>query len=99
MQRIRLKGKRRLLGKNYFLIIVLAIILTLYCVFRIINLKVNPVLIDFAELESRKLASIVVNNAVSKNITQSINLSNRIGGIIGTFGNDIAVALANALIG
>lgn len=75
-RRIRLKGKRRLrLSKPKLLIIIFVlIIISIYFAFRFINLKVNPVLIDFAELESRKLASIIVNNAVSKNVTQNIDV-------------------------
>ncbi len=73
MHRIHLKGRRRLL-KNHIIFIIIAVVLTILLLFRTINMKVNPILIDFADLESRKLASIVINNAVSKNITQGINV-------------------------
>ena len=73
MHRIHLKGRRRLL-KNHIIFIIIAVVLTILLLFRAINMKVNPILIDFADLESRKLASIVINNAVSKNITQGINV-------------------------
>jgi len=43
--------------------------LSIFLIFKFINFKVNPVLLDYAELESRKLASIIINNAISKNIT------------------------------
>ena len=74
MHRIRLKGKRRLFGKNYGILIIIAIVLSIFLLFRIINFKVNPILFDFAELEARKLASIVVNNAINKNITHGIDV-------------------------
>lgn len=76
MSRIRLKGKNRLKvskGKIFILIFILLII-SIYLALKFINLKVNPVLLDFAELESRKLASIIINNAVSKNVTENIDI-------------------------
>jgi len=76
MNRIRLKGKKRLKIKksNLIILIIIGIILSIFFTMRFINMKVNPVLIDFAELESRKLASIVINNAISQNITQNIDV-------------------------
>lgn len=77
-RKIRLKGKRNLFGKNQrkniIVIIIILLIIAIFFAFRIINLKVNPVLLDYAELESRKLASIIVNNAVSKNVTENIDV-------------------------
>jgi len=76
MPRIKLKGKKRIrLSKaNLFVIIVIMLILAIYFSLRFINMKVNPILLDYAELESRKIASIVINNAVNKNVTQNINV-------------------------
>lgn len=50
------------------------LILAIYFSLKFINMKVNPILLDYAELESRKLASIIINNAVSKNVTQNIDI-------------------------
>ena len=76
MNRIRLKCKKRLRIKksNLIILIIIGIILSIFFTMKFINMKVNPVLIDFAELESRKLASIVINNAISQNITQNIDV-------------------------
>jgi len=76
MKRIRWKDKKRLKIKksNLIILIIIGIILSIFFTMRFINMKVNPVLIDFAELESRKLASIVINNAISQNITQNIDV-------------------------
>lgn len=75
-RRIKLKGKQRLkFNKPKLIIMIITIIvISIIMVFKLINLKVNPVLFDFAELEARKLASIIVNNAISKNVTQNINV-------------------------
>lgn len=75
-RRIKLKGKQRLkFNKPKLIIMIITIIvISIMMVFKLMNLKVNPVLFDFAELEARKLASIIVNNAISKNVTQNINV-------------------------
>ena len=75
-RRIKLRGKKRLKysKKKLIIIILMFIIISIIMALRFINLKVNPVLFEFAELESRKLASIIINNAISKNVTQNINI-------------------------
>ena len=39
-----------------------------------ISLKVNPVLLDYAQMEARKIASIIINDAVNQNITNDIDI-------------------------
>ena len=70
MKRIRLKRKFKI--KNSILIILLLII-SLFISLKFINLKVNPILLDYANMEARKLSSIIINDAVSKNF-KSINV-------------------------
>ena len=70
MKRIRLKRKFKI--KNSILIILLLIISLLFA-FKFINLKVNPILLDYANMEARKLSSIIINDAVSKNF-KNINV-------------------------
>lgn len=75
-RRIRLKGTRRLFKgrKNAFVIVLLLLFVVILLCLKFINKKVSPVLLDYAELESRKLASIIINNAVSKNVTENIDI-------------------------
>ena len=76
-KRLRLKGKKRIgkfNKKEILVIIFIFLIVAIYFSFKFINLKVNPILLDYAELESRKLASIVINNAVSKNVAENIDV-------------------------
>lgn len=39
-----------------------------------ISLKVNPVLLDYAQMEARKIASIIINDAVNHKITNDIDI-------------------------
>ena len=76
MSGIKLKGKNRLKinkGKLIILIFVLLII-AIYLSFKYINLKVNPILLDYAELEAKKIASIIINDAVGKNVVENIDV-------------------------
>lgn len=75
-KKLRLKGRRgfRSNRQKFLILIFILIISILFLTLRFINMRVNPVLLDFASLESRKLASIIINNAVSKNVTQNINI-------------------------
>lgn len=78
MKRIRLKRKIYLFKKkNKSKLLIIAILILIFCIWlslKFINSKVNPILLDYAELESRKLASIVINNAIAKNVTENINI-------------------------
>lgn len=76
MVRIKLKGKNRIkFSKGKILILVITLlIISIFMAIKFISLKVNPILLDYAEFESRKLASVVINSAVSQNITQNIDV-------------------------
>lgn len=71
-QRIRLRKKIEFLNSKSKKIVFICLLffVCLFFVFQYIDVKVNPVLLSYAELESRKLASIVINNAISENIKE-----------------------------
>lgn len=76
MRRMRLKRKYYLFKSRskVIIVIIIALVISILFVLRLINHKVNPVLLDYAELESRKLASIIINNAIAKNVTENIDI-------------------------
>jgi sporulation protein YunB len=78
MRRIRLKRKIYIFKKNSklkaLIIILLCLFVCIYLSLKFINLKVSPILLDYASLESRKLASIIINNAIAKNVTENIDI-------------------------
>ncbi len=67
--------KFKKLNKSKLIIVVILLIIfsTLY-ILKFLNSKLTPILFDYASLESRKLASIVINNAISKNVTENIDI-------------------------
>ena len=75
-RKIHLKRKFHLFKKkiNVFILIIVLLIIMLIIVFNFINLKVNPILLDYAQMEARKIASIIINDAVKQNITDDIDI-------------------------
>ncbi len=67
--------KKFVLKKLNILILSLIFIFILIVVsFKIINEKVNPILFSYAELETRKFASIIINKAIEKNVVNDLTI-------------------------
>lgn len=47
---------------------VILLIISLILIFRFIDTKVTPLLVNYAEMESRKFASVVINKAISNTV-------------------------------
>ena len=78
--RIHLKRKVMFFKKtkkkrsNIVVITLSGIIISIILIFKLIDKKVSPVLLNYAELEARKVASIVINSAINKEISKNIDL-------------------------
>lgn len=75
-KRIHLKRKFSFFKKkiNFVIFIVIILIIMIVLILNFISLKVNPVLLDYAQMEARKIASIIINDAVNQNITNDIDV-------------------------
>lgn len=75
-KRIHLKRKFSFFKKkiNFVIFIVIMLIIMIVLTLNFISLKVNPVLLDYAQMEARKIASIIINDAVNQNITNDIDI-------------------------
>lgn len=71
-RRIKLKKKQRKINK--LILIIFIFVILIFLTLKFISLKANPVLLEYAEMESRKLVSIVINDAINKNITENIDI-------------------------
>ena len=67
------KSKVRII-LNKFLIILTLVILLSYIAISIFSKKATPILIEHATLETKKLATVIINRAVSKQIANEIKL-------------------------
>lgn len=68
MKRMKLRNRVALLS--------LVIILFVIVGFKALNKKVNPILMDYAKEESYKLATLVINDAISKKVVEELTLDN-----------------------
>lgn len=75
-KRIHLKRKFSFFKKkiNFVIFIVIILIIMIVLILNFISLKVNPVLLDYAQMEARKIASIIINDAVNQKITNDIDV-------------------------
>ena len=75
-KRIHLKRKFSFFEKkiNFVIFIVIILIIMIVLILNFISLKVNPVLLDYAQMEARKIASIIINDAVNQKITNDIDI-------------------------
>lgn len=75
-KKIHLRKKIILFDKkkktNIFVFTAIFFVACLILVFNFINQKVSPVILNYAELEARKLATLVINSAINKNISNKI---------------------------
>lgn len=67
-------ARRSISKRTIFILTLVGLILTLFFVFRWIDHKATPILLNYAELETRKLASIIINEGISKNITDTFKI-------------------------
>lgn len=62
--------------KNFIILTTIGLIISIILIFKFIDQKVSPVLLNYAELEARKVASVVINSAINKEVSKNINLDN-----------------------
>jgi len=79
-RRIHLKKRIKLNQKtskiNFIIYTIIGIIISIFLLFHYINKKVSPILLDYAEMESKKLASIIVSKAINNEIAKELTVEN-----------------------
>ncbi len=78
MNRFRFKKKlnRKLKKRNYFIIIFIIIAICVMMIFRYINKKITPLFLSLAESETEKLATLIINDAVGKQVADDLKTDN-----------------------
>lgn len=80
MSRMRLKRKIIFKTKknkfNFIVYIIIALIISVFLLFRYINNRVSPLLLDYAEIESKKLSSIIVSKAINGEVAKELTVEN-----------------------
>ena len=77
MSKMKLKKKIKIRNNiNFIIYIIISIVLAVFLLFRYINKKVSPLLLDYAEIESKKLSSIIVSKAINNEIAKELTVEN-----------------------
>lgn len=67
------KKTKRIIVNKILVILILVIIITFFLI-HIFNKKATPILMNYASLETKKLATVIINRAVSKQVASEISL-------------------------
>ena len=75
MNRFIYKKKIEFKKRNIILMIFIMIIISIIIVFNFINKRVTPLFLDLAESETEKLATLIINDAVGKQVSDGLDSS------------------------
>lgn len=74
LKKIKNKKKTKNLILNKFMVILILVLIFTFWIIHLFNKKATPILLNYAELETTKIATIIINRAVSKQIASEISL-------------------------
>lgn len=74
MRRVKLKKKIQLSFINKCIIIFIIFVICLIISFKVLNKKVSPTLMNYAQLELKRLSTLVITKAVSKHVTEDLDI-------------------------
>lgn len=74
MKRIKLKRRRPFKKINALIIIIVLMIIVIILLLSYVNKKISPVLLNFAEIETTKLANLIINRAINRQVANAINM-------------------------
>ncbi len=74
MGRIRLKRRTKIKKINIIIVIILTLIISIYLTLHYVNYKISPILFNFAEIEITKLANLIINRAITKQLANEIEM-------------------------
>lgn len=76
MRKMKLKHNIKIKVSNIIVITIILLVIAIFLCFRIINKKIKPILLNIAESESKKLATLVINDAISKQLASDLTVDN-----------------------
>lgn len=75
MKKIKLRKKRKFDKLNTIIIVIILLLVSIIMLLGYINNKLSPLLFDFAELQTEKLANLIINKAVNKQVANGIDIN------------------------
>ena len=74
MGTVKLKKQRKIKKINIFLFSLILIFISVFLAFKYINNKGSKIIMNYAEMEAKKISGIIINDAIDKNITTDLEL-------------------------
>lgn len=74
--RYKKKVKIKLKKRNLIVLVIIGIIIGVILTFRYVNKKVTPIFLSLAESETEKLATLIINDAVGKQVSDDLKTDN-----------------------
>jgi sporulation protein YunB len=74
LQRVKLKKYRKYSRLNFLAIIIILILVTIVFALNYLNNRIAPILLNFAEIETIKLANLIINRAITKQVANNIEI-------------------------
>lgn len=72
MKRLRLKRRHKIKKLNFLIVISILFLLIIFFIFSWLNKKVSPILLNYAEVETKKLSNLIINRAITKQVAEEI---------------------------
>lgn len=72
MKRLRLKRRYKIKKLNFLIGILILFFLIIFLIFGWLNKKVSPILLNYAEVETKKLSNLIINRAITKQVAKEI---------------------------
>lgn len=73
MKKIKLK-KRRHSKLNFFLFVIILMIISIVFLFTYINKKITPVFLEYAEFQASKIATYVISKAIDEEVSKNLDI-------------------------
>ncbi|MFV0275138.1 MAG: sporulation protein YunB [Bacilli bacterium] len=74
MKRARLKRKRKINKSSLVTLLLISFVFCLMLLFSYINNRITPILLQYAELETNRLASLVISKAITKELANNMDI-------------------------
>lgn len=73
MKKIKLK-KRKHSKLNFFLFVIILMIISIVFLFTYINKKITPVFLEYAEFQASKIATYVISKAIDEEVSKNLDI-------------------------
>lgn len=73
MKKIKLK-KRKHSKLNFFLFVIILMIISIIFLFTYINKKITPVFLEYAEFQASKIATYVISKAIDEEVSKNLDI-------------------------